>query len=131
MFNFNALNNNFTSTIKEGVDSREHGYIKLNELVGKTVKICGFYVSDKGNYGKSAVLVCEKANINLPTRYVDTLEAIRNNVEAVKAIKNGECCITNIHEISTKSGNDTVCFDFENVENVPPFDIYDLDIPTV
>lgn len=113
-FNFESLNKGNKSTIKEGINTQEMTFVSLKEYVGKEIKPDGFFFTDKGRYGRQVVLVADGKKINIPKRYVETFEGIRDNADALDAFLNGHVLLTNIRNIDCNDGK-TVCFDFKNV----------------
>ena len=113
-FNFEALNKGAKSTIKEGINTKEMSFVGLKEYVGKEIKPDGFFFTDKGKYGRQVVVIADGVKINIPKRYVETFEGIRDNAEALDDFLNGHVIMTNIRNIDSDNGK-TVCFDFRNV----------------
>ena len=126
-FNFEALNKGSKSTIKEGINTKEMSFVGLKEYVGKEmsfvglkeyvgkeIKPDGFFFTDKGKYGRQVVVVADGVKINIPKRYVETFEGIRDNAEALDDFLSGHVIMTNIRDIDSDNGK-TVCFDFKNV----------------
>ena len=113
-FNFESLNKGSKSTIKDGINTKEMSFVSLKEYVGKDIKPDGFFFTDKGKYGRQVVVVADGKKINIPKRYVETFEGIRDNADALEAFLGGSVILTNIRAIDSDNGK-TVCFDFKNV----------------
>lgn len=113
-FNFEALNKGNKSTIKDGIKTDEMSFVSVKEFIGKEIKPDGFFFTDKGKYGRQVVIVAEGKKINVPKRYTETFEGIRDNDETLSDFLGGKVIITNIRELDAKEGK-TVAFDFKNV----------------
>lgn len=110
---FNELNKQFVNTVKEGIDTDKMEFKTLNDFIGKTIKVDGFYIS-KGRFGEQVVVVGNGYKINMPARAVDTFKAIRENEFMVKAILEGHLEIINMAEVKTKNGNKTVSYELHD-----------------
>lgn len=89
------LNAQGKSTVREGIDTKELEYIKIDELAGMKgikfpVRIIGFFVKD-GDYGKNCTLIVdtgkEVLGVNVPKRYAEKFEAY--DAGEVEQIKDG------------------------------------------
>lgn len=107
---FKDLNKTTRNTIKEGIDLQALSFVKLNEFVGKTILVDGFFFTN-GDYGKQIVVVGNGYKINLPARYVEAFETIQSSDEMLEAMFSGHMALTNIRAIKTKQGY-TTAFDF-------------------
>lgn len=110
---FGKYNKASKRTIKEAIDLDKlgEGFKDLKDYIGKEIVVDGFYFTDKGKYGKQVVLVADNSRINIPKRYVDQFEAIKNDDEDLKALLDGKCKLVNIRAIDSKNGK-TTAFDF-------------------
>ena len=113
-FNFESFNKGSKSTIREGIKTEEMSFVSLKEYVGKEIKPDGFFFTDKGKYGRQVVVVADGVKINIPKRFVQLFEQIRDNDEALADFLGGHVILTNIRKIDAKEGS-TVTFDFKNV----------------
>lgn len=99
-----------SSTVAEGIDTKSMEFKKLADLVGKgKQKIYGFFFTNKGKYGKQAVLVCETFLVNMPKWTVEKFEGL--TTEEIDALKTGGWYIDNVAELYTSNGK-TYNFDF-------------------
>lgn len=110
---FNELNKQFVNTVKEGIDTENMEFKKLNDFIGKTIKVDGFWIS-KGKFGEQVVVVGNGYKINMPGRAVDTFKAIRENEFMVKAVLEGHMEIINIAAVTAKNGNETVSYELHD-----------------
>lgn len=112
---FTKYNKSGTRTIREMIDlDKLEGYKDLKDFVGMEIPVDGFYFTDKGKYGKEVVVIGCGTRINLPKRYVEQFEAIKNDPEDLKAVLDGKCKLVNIRPCESKNGK-TTCFDFADV----------------
>ena len=113
---FGKYNKVSKRTIKEAIDLDKlgEGFKDLKDYIGKEIVVDGFYFTDKGKYGKQVVLVADNSRINIPKRYVEQFEAIRDNKEALDDLIAGHVALTDIEEIDSKNGK-TVAFAFKTV----------------
>ena len=100
---------NSKRTIKEGLDLQAMPFIKLKEMVGKEIKVEGFFFTD-GGYGRQVVVVGNGAKINMPSRAVSLFEDIKASPELTKAVLEGHLKLINVREAQTKKGS-TVLFE--------------------
>lgn len=76
--------------VEWGIDTEKMKFKKCSELeVGKEYPLLGCFVTPDRGYGLGAVLITSDALINIPNRYVEDINAIQDNVEAVEVIKSG------------------------------------------
>ena len=72
------------------IDTKDFPYRKLQELEeGKSYSLRGCFISPDNGYGEGAVLISDDALINIPQRYVQMVQMIRDDSEAVEQIKAG------------------------------------------
>ena len=95
--------NNYTETVREGIDTSDMEFKPLKDFCGKTIKVDGFFFTE-GNFGKQVVVVGSGFLINMPARAVETFEEIQNNESLLKGVMDGHLCIRNIKMIDTKNG---------------------------
>lgn len=88
--------------INWGIDTKEMEFRKCKEMALDTpFRLRGvFYTPDNG-YGRGAVAILDDTLVNLPTRYVNTVETILNDPEMVEEIKSGKVAIR-ITEFTSK-----------------------------
>lgn len=94
---------------------------KAKDLCGKTVPIIaiGYHKSKKPSYADSVfAIINDHTGINLPSWHKDTIQAILQDEDAVKEIKDGKVSIK-LDERVTKNGTKTVDVTF--VESELPF----------
>ena len=104
---------NMTETVKEGINTDEMEFIKLENFIGGTVKVDGFFFTE-GEYGKQVVVVGEGYKINMPGRCVKDFESIMKKPHELAAVLNGHLILTDIRHKSAKNG-DTVIFRYTEV----------------
>lgn len=113
-FNFESLNKSGKRTIKEGIDTEKMTFVPLKDYIGKEITVDGFFFTDKGKYGKQVVVIADGKKVNIPKRYVEQFEQIRDDKEALDAVLAGKLALTDIEEIDSKNGK-TVAFAFKTV----------------
>ena len=101
-------------TVREGINTENMEYCKLSNFIGQTIRVDGFWISDKGNYGKQAVVVGNGWLINMPKRATEQFEAILKNEEMLNAVLDGHLALTDIRPIKTNTG-DTTSYTFTEV----------------
>lgn len=110
---FNELNRG-KATVKEGINTRDYLFVSLKNFIGKHVKVDGFFFTN-GRYGKQVVVVGEGYNINMPKRATETFEIIYNDDVKLKAVLDGHLMLTDIRELHTDNGNDTVTYTLTDI----------------
>ena len=106
--------NTYRSTIREGIDTSNMVFAKLNEFVGHEFVVDGFFFND-GKFGKQVVIVGEGYLINMPERAVKVFEQVEADEEMLQAMLAGKMGIKDIKLIDTKSGESTA-YTFFDVE---------------
>ena len=101
-------------TVREGINTDNMEYCKLSNFIGQTIRVDGFWVSDKGNYGKQVVVVGNGWLINMPKRATEQFEAILKNDEMLNAVLDGHLALTDIRPIKTNTG-DTTSYTFTEI----------------
>lgn len=109
-FDFGSLNKTSVHTVREGIKSDDMKFAPLKDFVGKTLSVDGFFFTD-GKYGKQVVVIADGFKINIPKRYVEEFEQIRDNKEALDSMMAGDLILTDIEEFDSKNGK-TVAFNF-------------------
>ena len=110
---FNEMNNQYTNTVKEGIDLKSMDFKPLKDFAGKTIKVDGFFIT-KGDYGEQVVVVGNGYKINFPKRAVDVFKDIRGNKDMLQAVLDGKLEIINISPIKAKNGSDTVAYELHD-----------------
>ena len=109
--------NGGSSTVAEGINTKEIEYFKAKELLfssGPAIVLKGFFIQS-GKYGESITLIAEKSNgvaygINVPGRYVDRFKAFTpEEVEDIKAGKLGIKSMTTAEYNNTETVNIEFC----------------------
>lgn len=101
-------------TVREGINTDNMEYCKLSNFIGQTIRVDGFWISDKGNYGKQVVVVGNGWLINMPKRATEQFESILKNEEMLNAVLDGHLALTDIRPIKTNTG-DTTSYTFTEV----------------
>ena len=112
-FNFASLNKSNKKTVRDGIDSSNWNFVKLEEYIGKEIVVDGFFFTE-GKYGKQVVVLGDGKKINIPKRYTLDFETIYNNDEALEEVVNGRMKLTDIKAIDSKNGK-SVAFEFASV----------------
>lgn len=111
---FEKFNMSFKKTVRDEIDTEKMDFKALKEFAGQTIKVDGFFFSKGGKYGTQPVVIGNGYKINLPKRYTENFEEIKNNDEMLKAVLEGHLTLTNIHEGDSTNGR-TTYFDFTEV----------------
>ena len=111
-YDFTSLNKG-KKTIRDGINLDDMSFKPLNNFIGQTLKVDGFFFTE-GKYGKQVVVIASGTKINIPKRYVEDFEKIRDNQEALDAVLAGNMSITDIKPFDSDNGK-TVVFSFANV----------------
>ena len=101
-------------TVRENINTDNMEYCKLSNFIGQTIRVDGFWISDKGNYGKQVVVVGNGWLINMPKRATEQFEAILKNEEMLNAVLDGHLALTDIRPIKTNTG-DTTSYTFTEI----------------
>ncbi len=89
--------------VKWDVNTKDFTYLKCSELeLNKKIDVYGFFITPDSGYGRGAVAIADTYLINLPQRYVETIETILSNKDMIKAIKDGHVSIMIDSFISSK-----------------------------
>lgn len=102
---FNEMN--YKSTVREGIDTESMEFAPLKDFCGQTIKVDGFFFTN-GNYGKQVVVVGNGYLINMPTRAVETFEAIEKDDKMLTAVLQGHLALKNIKMKDTKNGTTAI-----------------------
>lgn len=110
-FNFSDLNKNSKKTIRDGINTEGMSFKPLRDFIGQTLKVDGFFFTNKGKWGKQVVIIANGVKINMPKRCTEEFEHIRDNDEALQAVIDGHMTITDIEKFDAKDGT-TVVFKY-------------------
>lgn len=109
-FDFGSLNKESKKTVRDGIDSTKWEFKPLKDFVGKDILVNGFFFTE-GKYGKQVVVIADDVKINIPKRYTEDFEKIRDNDDARNAMLEGHLKLTDIKNIDSQNGK-TVAFTF-------------------
>lgn len=109
------FSNKRKNTVREGIDTKEIGYISAAELADFApeafpLPLAGFFIKD-GDYGKQVTVIAEADTgifgINLPKRYVEMFEDL--TPEEIEDIKEGKLAISGAEgDVKTPKGKTTM-----------------------
>lgn len=86
-----AITKHNSSVINWGIETEGMPFKKLSELEeGKVYTLRGCFATPDNGYGPGAVLITDDALINVPQRYVDLVQTIRNDPDDIEQIKEGK-----------------------------------------
>ena len=89
---------NHKGGIDWGIDTKEMDFTKCGEMPQETpLNLHGFFTTPDNGYGRGAVAILDDVLLNLPHRYVETVDTILSDDEMIEEIKTGKVAI----EIST------------------------------
>lgn len=89
---------NYKGRIDWGIDTRDMEFKNCAELPQETsLMVHGFFTTPDNGYGRGAVAILDDVLLNLPKRYVETVDTILSDDEMIEEIKAGKVAI----EIST------------------------------
>ena len=111
---FEQFNTNYKKTIREEIDTSKMEFKALKDFAGQTIKVDGFFFSKGGKYGTQPVVIGNGCKINIPKRYTEKFEQIRDDDEMLKAVLEGHLTLTDIHEGDSSNGR-TTYFTFTEV----------------
>ena len=106
--------NTYRSTVREGIDTSDMEFARLNEFVGHEFTVDGFFFNES-KFGKQVVIVGEGYLINMPERAVKVFEQVEANEEMLQAMLAGKMGIKDIKPITTHNADSTAYpfFDWE------------------
>ena len=108
------LNSGKKQTVREGIDTSEIEYIKIDELAkGKPtlpLKLAGFFIKNCEKYGKQVTLIVDDGKdvygVNVAKRYTEMFEALTD--EEIEDVKAGKLAISEIKpDVDTPKGKTT------------------------
>ena len=89
---------NYKGGIDWGIDTKNMDFKRCEEMPHETeLKVHGFFTTPDNGYGRGAVAILDDVLLNLPQRYVETVDTILSDNEMIEEIKAGKVAI----EIST------------------------------
>ena len=75
-----------------GIDTKSMTFKKTSEVeLNKTYELKGCFITPDRGYGEGAVLISDGFLLNIPDRYIDTINDIISDSEVVEEIKSGKC----------------------------------------
>ena len=75
-----------------GIDTTSMTFKKTSEVeLNKTYDLKGCFITPDRGYGEGAVLISDGFLLNIPARYIDTINDIILDSEVVEEIKSGKC----------------------------------------
>lgn len=85
---------NYKGGIDWGIDTKEMEFAKCGELPQETaLRVHGFFTTPDKGYGRGAVAILDDVLLNLPQRYVETVDTILSDDEMIEEIKTGMVAI--------------------------------------
>lgn len=89
---------NYKGRIDWGIDTKNMDFRKCGEIPqGTPLKLHGVFIIPDNGYGRGAVAILDNVLLNMPQRYVETVDTILSDDEMIEEIKEGKVAI----EIST------------------------------
>ena len=89
---------NYKGGIDWEIDTKNMDFYKCEEMPQKKpLKLRGVFITPDNGYGPGAVAILDDVLLNLPQRYVETVDTILSDDEMIEEIKTGKVAI----EIST------------------------------
>lgn len=94
---------NYKGGIDWGIDTKDMEFKKCGELPQETaLMVHGFFTTPDIGYGRGAVAILDDVLLNLPQRYVETVDTILSDDEMIEEIKTGKVAIVISTFISKK-----------------------------
>ena len=85
---------NYKGGIDWGIDTKNMDFKKCKEMPYETeLKVHGFFITPDKGYGLGAVAILDDVLLNLPQRYVETVDTIISDDEMIEEIKTGNVAI--------------------------------------
>ena len=85
---------NYKGRIDWGIDTKNMDFKKCEEMPHETeLKVHGFFTTPDNGYGRGAVAILDDVLLNLPQRYVETVDTILSDDEMIEEIKEGKVAI--------------------------------------
>lgn len=77
------------------INTEDMEFRKCSEIPLDTpLQLRGVFITPDNGYGRGAVAILDEMLVNLPQRYVETVDKIRNDSEMIEEIKSGKVSIT-------------------------------------
>lgn len=93
---------NCKGRIDWGVDTRDMEFMKCADMPKEVpLKLHGVFITADNGYGRGAVAILDYSLMNMPQRYVESVETILSDDEMVQEIKDGKVAIE-ISEFTSK-----------------------------
>lgn len=94
---------NYKGRIDWGIDTKDMDFKKCEEMSHETpLKVHGFFTTPDNGYGRGAVAILDDVLLNLPQRYVETVDKILSDDEMIEEVKAGKVGIVISTFISKK-----------------------------
>lgn len=94
---------NYKGGIDWEIDTKSMNFKKCEEMEhGTEFKVHGFFTTPDNGYGRGAVAILDDVLLNLPHRYVETVDTILSDDEMIEEIKTGKVAIEISSFISKK-----------------------------
>ena len=110
-------------------------YVKVKDLyqaghVDKetAIKVRGCFISNKGRFGKSGVLVCDGFNVNLPKHMTEDIESILQDPDDIASINN-ECVGFFTYPYKDSQGGTSYGVTWVDLPGIAPVAIDNKDLP--
>ena len=85
---------NYKGGIDWGVNTKDMEFMKCEEMQHETeLKVHGFFTTPDIGYGRGAVAILDDVLLNLPQRYVETVDTILSDDEMIEEVKAGKVAI--------------------------------------
>ena len=85
---------NYKGGIDWGIDTKDMEFKKCEEMPHETeLRVHGFFTTPDNGYGRGAVAILDDVLLNLPNRYVETVDTILSDDEMIEEIKEGKVAI--------------------------------------
>lgn len=94
---------NYKGRIDWEIDTKNMDFKNCEEMPQETaLKVYGFFTTPDNGYGRGAVAILDNVLLNLPQRYVETVNTILSDDEMIEEIKAGKVAIEISSFISKK-----------------------------
>ena len=94
---------NYKGGIDWNIDTKGMEFRKCEEMPHETeLKVHGFFTTPDNGYGRGAVAILDDVLLNLPQRYVETVDTILSDDEMIEEVKTGKVAIVVSTFISKK-----------------------------
>ena len=94
---------NYKGGIDWEIDTKDMDFAKCGEMEqGTKLIVHGFFTTPDNGYGRGAVAILDDVLLNLPQRYVETVDTILSDDEMIEEIKTGKVAIEISEFVSKK-----------------------------